>query len=205
MRRLRDAEVATYNETDYSTMLGDLVNEVKSEVENAWDWGNLRTTVTVTTSVGVANYSLASVNDGFKVLQAINDTDDSYLQKIGFTHMNALYRLATIQSAAPVYFAMNSKDASDNYTLDVYPSPDGVYDLRFYIINPQDDLSADADVITVPSLPVVLGTYARALEERGEDMGTTVTSAFARYQSALSDAIAKDTALYDNEIIWEAV
>ena len=35
--------------TDYQVLIGDFVNEVKREVEDAWDWTSLRTLITVPT------------------------------------------------------------------------------------------------------------------------------------------------------------
>lgn len=205
LRRLREDTVSNWNESDYSTLIGDLVNEVKREVEESWDWGVLRTTASITTSSGISNYSIIGLNEGFEVLHVINDTDDHYLQKVTFSHMNDLFRLSTTQNGSPYYWAMNAKDGSNLFTLDVYPVPDGAYDLRFYVTNPQDDLDNDATNILVPHLPVVLGAYARALEERGEDQGTAVNSAYAKYKEALANAVAKSVALYDDEVVWKVV
>ena len=38
LRRLRENEVSSINENPYSLLIGDLVNVVKREVEDAWDW-----------------------------------------------------------------------------------------------------------------------------------------------------------------------
>jgi hypothetical protein len=49
LRRLRETEVTDVNETDYSKLIGEYVNSVKKEVEAAWDWNALRTTLTLNT------------------------------------------------------------------------------------------------------------------------------------------------------------
>ena len=45
LRRLRENEVTTVTETPYSKLIGDLVNVVKVEVEDSWNWSALRTTL----------------------------------------------------------------------------------------------------------------------------------------------------------------
>ena len=47
LRRLREDEVASPSDTEYSTLIGDFVNETKREVEAAWNWTALRTTITL--------------------------------------------------------------------------------------------------------------------------------------------------------------
>ena len=52
LRRLREDEITTVNETDYSKLVGDFVNDAIQVVENSSDWTALRTTVTVNTVAG---------------------------------------------------------------------------------------------------------------------------------------------------------
>lgn len=68
LRRLRVSEVGSVNETAYSAMIGDLVNDSKSMAQDAWDWSALRTTLTVTTSADVFNYALTSSQNNIKIL-----------------------------------------------------------------------------------------------------------------------------------------
>ena len=37
LRRLRENTVSTANETDYSSMIGDLINDAKTTVESSWE------------------------------------------------------------------------------------------------------------------------------------------------------------------------
>jgi hypothetical protein len=46
LRRLREDEVTTVSSDSYSAMVGDYINDAKQLVENAWDWSNLRSTLT---------------------------------------------------------------------------------------------------------------------------------------------------------------
>jgi len=86
--------------------------------------------------------------------------------------------------------------------IEFYPPPAGVYDIKVHTVTPQDDLTTAAEVLTVPSNPVVLTAYALAMAERGEDGGTTVETAGVRADSALTDAITQDTNRTVNETVW---
>ena len=80
--------------------------------------------------------------------------------------------------------------------------PDGSYNINFDLIVPQDDLSADADELTLPEYPVILGAYAKALAERGEDGGFMFAEAESNYQKSLSDAVALDAGNLPFETVW---
>jgi len=50
LRRLREREVLSVSESSYSKLIGDFVNDARNEVETAWGWSALRTTLTLTTT-----------------------------------------------------------------------------------------------------------------------------------------------------------
>jgi hypothetical protein len=56
LRRLREDTVDTANATDYSHLIGDLVNDAKKIVENSFDWTALRDSITVNTVSGTDTY-----------------------------------------------------------------------------------------------------------------------------------------------------
>jgi hypothetical protein len=88
LRRLRETEVTDVNETDYSKLIGEYVNSVKKEVEAAWDWNALRTTLTLNTVDGVFNYTLLGSGSRFRVSDVVNDTSNYMLQQKGSAWMN---------------------------------------------------------------------------------------------------------------------
>jgi hypothetical protein len=75
----------------------------------------------------------------------------------------------------------------------------------FNLYVPQDKLSADTDTLLAPEEPVVLGAFARALVERGEDGGLNSSEAYGLYKASLADAIALESSRYTEEDAWEAV
>lgn len=204
LRRLREAEVSTVGETEYATLIGDLINETKREVEDSWDWLQLRTTIQINTVANTFRYTLTGAGDRYKIIQAINDTEDLELRKVPYTYMNKMLTGNDVGTGIPVYWDINGNTGGDP-NIDLYLIPDGIYDLNFNMIIPQLDLTAEGDTITVPSWPVILGAYSKAVAERGEEGSTSFMSAEKRYNNALGDAIAKEASHTPDETVSRVV
>lgn len=209
LRRLREKEVTTVqgltNQNTYARLIGDFINEAKTQVENAWDWSALRTTLTVTTQAGVFNYILVGSGNRFEVLNVINDTEDQFLKYETSNWFDKVYLMNPVVEGAPVYYNFNGVDPNGDTQVDVYPKPDDVYTLRFNVIKRMPDLAADTDKVLIPSRPIILLAYAMAIEERGEDGGNSSLYAYQMGQSALSDEIALDAARHPENTIWTSV
>lgn len=201
LRRMREKEVDDVQATSYSKLIGDLLNDVKTEVEMAWNWDALRTTALVTTEAEYFNYVLEGAIQGTRLIDAWNDT-----KQIALTPMStrlAEYRFLTQRSTNfPTSYNFNGLDSRGFLQVDVWPIPDAQYDLTFNLIVPQIRLDVNEEPVLVPWQPVVEGTVARAIQERGEDGGTTFEAAYGRYQQALGDAIAIDANLHSDETTW---
>ena len=204
MKRLREPTVTSVNDNKYSALIGVLVNDSKREIEDAYDWNALATTLTANTTEDVFNYVLVGSGTRFRVIDVFNDTDN-YEMRYAPTHwMNKQFTIATTQKASPTHFNFNGVDANGDTQVDIYPIPDGVYDLRFNMTVPQEDLVADTDRIYVPSHLVSMLTYAKAIAERGEDSGNLSSEAYALYKSALANAVAIERNHYEEEMNWTA-
>ncbi|NBX51893.1 hypothetical protein EBT25_18625 [bacterium] len=202
--RLREAEVETVAQTDYSKLIGKFVNDAKRQVEDAYSWNVLSTTLTISTVANTHSYSMTGAGQKFRVVDAINDTQDLTLRNIPFANMNRFLNFGTTQTAAPTYYAFNGVDSSDDTKVDVYPVPDKAYSLVFDLIIPQATLSSDATDLLVPSELVIQNAYARALVERGEDGGLNSSEAYQLYRSMLADYIALESTRYPEEMTFEA-
>jgi len=200
LRRLREQEVESLTANTYSTLIADLVNEVKRDVENSWNWSALRTTLTATTAPDLFNYVLTGAGTRFRVLDAINDTTNTYIENRPGSYFDQQFLMATVQKAAPAYYNFNGVNANGDTQVDIFPIPDGVYDLRFNVILPQADLSLATDVLQIPSPLVIEGTIARAISERGEDGGFQEQE--QRFRSMLADYIAIEAGHRPDETVW---
>lgn len=201
--RLRDDEVSNVSESAYSKLIGKFVNDAKRQVENAYNWNALSDTLTFTTTSGLFNAVLVGSGQGFRLLEALNDTSDWFLEYMPSSEITRRFLLqGTTPTGAPTHYNFNGVNEDGDTQVDVYPVPDGVYNLRFNIIKPQPALSANTDRLLVPSEPVVLGAYARALAERGEDSGILSSEAYALFKQELADAIANEGNRYPEELVW---
>jgi len=205
LKRLRERTVSTVEETAYSTLISMLVNDAKQEIEQAWDWSALRTTLSATTSAGVFAYELTGSSDNMKMLDVINDTSNWFMSYKTANEFNDYYLNTTVVQGPPRYYSFNGLDDNGDTIVEVFPPPDGVYNIRFNLINRQADLTLDTSILLCPSKPVEMLAYAKAVEERGEDGGVAGMSAYANASRVLSDAISLDAAKHPEEVIWTTV
>jgi hypothetical protein len=141
----------------------------------------------------------------FKVIDVINSEDDFFLEYMPFSQMNNLFLNQSPQKGSPYYYNFNGVDANGDTQVDIFPIPDGVYNIYFNIYKPQVPLSAGADVIKVPAEPVIKYAYAMGVAERGEDGGLAAQEATALADMSLADHIAIENGRYSDEYVWHQV
>ena len=203
LRRLRENEVSSVNETPYSKMIAEMVNDVKREVEDTWNWDVLRTTLTANTANGLFNYVLVGSGTRFRVLDVINDTSDYVMNYRPTAWFDAVFLAQNAQNGSPIFYNFNGVDSNGDSQVDLFPIPDNVYSIRFNLVLPQADLVNNSDVLEIDSTAVIYGTVARAIEERGDDGG--LAAAEDRYRSRVADLVAIEANRRPNETIWIGV
>ena len=203
--RLRERQVGTVNENTYSQLIGQFVNDAVQEVEQAWDWSSLRTTLSATTSSGVFSYELNTAGTAFEILNVINDTSNDFMEYRTSTQFDDWYLNSTPASGSPKYYSWNGVANDGDVQVDIYPKPDGAYSLRFNMIKRSPEMTSDSTDIIVPYKGVQLLAYAKAVEERGEDGGQSAQGAYRTAERAISDAIALDSARHPEELIYAPV
>jgi len=202
--RLRENEVTSVSDNAYSKLIGKYVNDAKRMVEDSYNWNALSDTLSATTGADIFNYVLVGSGQRFRVIDVLNDTSDDYLTLKTTSDMNRLFLLSSTEKGSPRYYNFNGTDSNGDTQVDLYPIPDGVYNLRFNLIKPQLPLAANGDTLLVPSEPVILGAVARAIAERGEDGGIGSSEMYAMYTQSLGDAIALESGRYLEEDSWIA-
>ena len=202
LRRLREPTVSSVQDNSYAKMLGVFVNDAKREVEDAHDWNALSNTLTATTTDSVFNYVLTGSGMRFRVIDILNDTNDTELRYAPTTWMDRQFLLVQSGKGCPAYYNFNGVDSNWDTQVDLYPIPDGTYTIRFNLIIPQVDLVADSDRVWVPDHLVSMLAYAKAIAERGEDAGVLSSEAYQLYRLALADAVAIERNRYLEEVIW---
>jgi hypothetical protein len=205
LARLRESEVSSVNDNAYSKMIGKFVNDAKRNVEDAYNWNALYDTLTATTTGDIFNYVLVGSGQRFRVIDVLNDTSNTELREATTRWMNQQFLLNSTQKGSPDYYNFNGVDVNGDTQVDLFPIPNGVYNVRFNVVLPQPIMTTDATVLKVPYEPVVFLAYAKALAERGEDGGLASSEAYGLYRTSLADAIALESGRYEEESAWRAV
>jgi len=186
--------------TDYQKVIGSLINDSKRNVESYHDWLALRATVDLTTVAGTKNYNLSSGQE-FKVVDVINQSTGGNLVQVSRQYMNSV-KYPTEATGEPSFYGFNGIDNSNNLKVDMTPIPDSAQTISFDVVKYQDELKTAATVMKIPSKPVILGAWARAVSERGEDGGTHTGVIAEEFKESLNQAIILDSGNTQYETDW---
>ena len=186
--------------SDYHKVIGALVNDAKRSIESYHDWMTLRETADIATVDGTKNYSLSSGQE-FKVIDVVNNATGNQLVQVSKAYLNRT-RYPTDPTGEPHYYGFNGADASNNLKVDLSPVPTEVQTISFDIVKYQDVLTSASTVLKIPSKPVILGAFARAVSERGEDGGTQSSLAAQEAGASISQAVIMDSGNAQYETDW---
>ena len=200
--RLREPEASSVADNAYVKLIAKYVNDSKRQVEDAYNWNALSETLSATTTADVFNYVLTGSGQRFRVIDVLNDTDNFFVENASTVWMDQQFLLTTAQKGSPKYYNFNGTNANGDTQVDLFPIPNGAYEIRFNIIKPQIPLAANADILLVPDEPVILGALARAQAERGEDGGVQSGETYVLYRQSLADAISLESNRYIEESQW---
>tara|TARA_R110002167_G_scaffold267616_2_gene474249 strand:- start:30 stop:698 length:669 start_codon:yes stop_codon:yes gene_type:complete len=187
----------------YQKVIGSLVNDSKRNIESFHDWMALRETVDVSTVAGTKNYNLSSGQE----LQVLDVTNQStgYTLKPTTKHYINTQKYPTESTGEPGYYCFNGVDTSGNLKVDFTPIPTEAQTISFDIVKYQDNLTLAATTLKIPAQPVILGAWARALAERGEDGGTQSSLAAEEAAASLRQSIIIDGGHNRYEQDWYVV
>jgi hypothetical protein len=217
LARLREDVIGaeSVDSDPYYRSIGAWVNDAKNRVEDAWQWGALRGT-DVIDIVSNNVFSLPNSADNHYIIKRMYSSEQydplltlgalTELRQVSVDAMRQRYQGGTgsFPTGQPQEYAVTGTNpTTGDIAITVYPPPGPVqYSITVDRVSHQSDLVEPTDRLLVPSLPVYTLATALASRERGEVGGTTVSELFAIADSHLSDAIAQDSALYPNELVW---
>ena len=193
--------------SDYQKLIGELVNDSKKNVESYHDWNALRETFNVKTSLGNMQYTLGDATKGagvsFKVLDVICQDTGQVLEQVPNDWTSA-------STGKPTYYAFNGisqagTNREPDFNIDFYPVPDSTQTISVNIVGAQKELKTASQVLRVPSQPVILGAWARAIAERGEDGGSISSAVAAEARDSLNIAVQLDAGNMEYERDWVVV
>ena len=184
----------------YQKVIGSLVNDTKRSIESYHDWLVLRETADIATVASTKHYSLSSGQE-LKILDVVNNSTGTQLVQVSKAYLNSI-KYPTDPTGEPLYYGFNGADATNNLKVDLSPIPTAAQTISFDIIKYQDELTEATTVIKIPTKPLILGTWARAIAERGEDGGTQSSIAAQEASNSLSQAIMIDSGKIQYESDW---
>ena len=207
LTRLREPTVASVSQNTLSTLVGKWVNDVKRQVNDAYDWDALNTYVDITTVPNqYTGYSLTGAGQRFRINDVINTSRYWPMYGIDKPSLDRLlFMTPTPVHNPPVNFNLGGVDSNGDMQVSLWPIPNGTDLIRFSLVVPENDFSNDTDTTKMPREPIVLGAYARALVERGEDAGLSSSEAQAIYKSVLADYISNEGARSPETDSWGLV
>lgn len=204
LTRLRERNVANVAINDYVRLIAILVNDAKREIENTWDWSALRTDLDVTTVAATSKYELNDTLNRTTILDVWDNTNKRELRYVDGKKMRQ-WLLDDPQSGQPQYYSYAETSADGDTQINVYPVPDSAYSLVIRAVQRETDLVNNQDTTLIPSQPITLLAYAKAVEERGEDAGVGASAAYALAYKSMSDHISIDANRRPEELIWQEV
>lgn len=205
--RMREPEVTTVAENTVSNLVGKYINDAKRQVSDAYDWDAFNTPITVSTIANTTGpYSITGAGVRFKTMDVINTTSFYEMQPLSHANYDSFYYTTpTPIKGLPMYYSIKGVDTNGDIKVNFWPVPDAVYSIRFSLIVPEADFTTDTSTTLLAKEPIVLGAFARALVERGEDGGLSSSEAYAMYKSCMSDLIALELARSPENDTFEAV
>ena len=211
--RLREERITAgqLDSNPYFRSIGAHVNDAKRQVENAWQWSMLRFDESVPLVQGQTLVELPESADNNYVIHRITCYEKGTTDVASVLRWRSDDRVwynnlsNNVQQNTPAYYASIYPGAPNgNQRIEIFQPCDREYDLLVHGWRNQAPLEAEDDILQVPSFPVYSLATALASRERGETGAINTGELFSIAQSALSDAIAYDSARYPEELDWYA-
>lgn len=204
LRKLREDEVTTVEESEYSKLIGDFVNDAVNLVEASWDWSSLRADIPITTIAGQETYSLTDFGIRSELMSLYNVTKKQQIRQRTKAYIkDKHYKDPDNTTGSPRYFCFDGTDINNDTQVTLYPTPNDVYVLEANVVLRDQQLTGDSDTTQLPTLPVIQYAFAYALRERGETGGQGAMEQLMIAQQDLSNAIALDAGNNSGELVFD--
>jgi hypothetical protein len=201
--RLRESTVATSSSTTYAALIASVLNVVKTQIEQAWQWRDLRDTYTITVLPGTTSYALTGSGQFAQIIDIWNRTTNQELDRGTTRGFNEkFFGVTTVQTGDVTEYNPAGLDASYDVQIDTWPNVTATNTLKANLYVPQADPATDATVILVPNQVLIEGIVAYMLAERGDDNGVSVQTQQAMYTDMLAGAVAAEIGQDSSEADW---
>ena len=213
LRRLREETVASVNETSYSTLLAQFINDAKADLEDTGHLWSVYVTAVDDTILadGTTTYDITETNDRSFLLRRptrpelpmaidITSNETGQLFDVPYSELLARRNLdtnPTYTTTTPKTFSVISDSDGRGFSIELLWGASEARSWRTWWYIPQAELALDntdaGTEIKLPARPIELRALYYALEERGEIMGPRQGSnAWLRSQETFANAIETD-------------
>ena len=204
MTRLREPTLSTSSDTLYANVVSEVLNSVKTEIEQSWSWLNLRDTYNVTVVPGTTSYSLTGSGQYAQVLDVWNTTTFRQVRRSNYKDFNQkFFGVQSLQTGDVTEYLPVGIDSNYDLQLDTWPNVVSTNSLKVNIYAPQADPTSDDTVLIVPAQILIEGMIAYLLTERGDDNGTAAQAQQQYYRALLAGAVATEGGHDPTEQDWQ--
>src|SRR3990167_7476759 len=199
--RMREGTVATASSTTYASLVASVLNTIKTQIEQAWMWRDLRDTYTVTAVPNTTSYALTSSGQFAQIIDVWNETSNLEVDRGTTRGFNAkFFGVDTVQTGDVSEYNPVGLDANYDVQIDTWPNVTATNSLKVNLYLPQQDPTADSTVILIPNQVLIEGIVAYLMAERGDDQGTAYQAQLDLYKDMLAGVIAAEAGQDESEI-----
>jgi hypothetical protein len=220
LRRLRETEVGSLGETDYSLLIADFLADVHTECLKH-DWSSMEHVINVDVPPGIRTFDLTrtvpnggnvDIDDRTTTHQSLlrwqhgfpmawifdhvsTDPDGDQMILIPEEDMERLHQQDRDETSDIAYFSLRLSPDRDGLEMKTWPACPENQHIRLRFWTPEAEIDTDTDesrVLLVPDRVLYLGTLYLALNERGEELGEPGHVAERRYIDAMEQAVEAD-------------
>jgi len=145
-----------------------------------------------------------------QILSVYNEDTGTVLKQVTKDFINKKTYPDTEEVGEPLYYyikgVVSSTSKEPILSIGIYPrTPSTNTNLLVDIIASSNKITAADTTVLMPPQPVILGTWARAIAERGEDGGTQASVAAREARESLTHAVMIDNGNTEYENNWYVV
>jgi hypothetical protein len=205
----------------YQLQVATFLNQIREECEDAWNWRALWVTYTMTVPANVLTQPIVDINTsatpnarcrtvrmtdkrvGREVALCFDITSFPIPFPMAETTKAGIIYFNTVLNQTPVQYSTTfavDNTGGDSINLMVYPGASVARNVQITLCNPVPRIDPTIagttggldTLITIPTQPIEYGTVWYALQERGEELGTSTIFTEERFRTALDDAVSRD-------------
>lgn len=206
LERMRESTVATSSSTTYASLVSQILNQVKDQIEAAWQWRALRETYEITVVPGTPGYGLTSAGQFAQIIDVWNVTTGREVERGTTRGFNEKFFGVTngVQTGDVSEYNPVGLTAAFDVQIDTWPIVTRSNVLKVNVYLPTQE-PTDATVILIPNQVLIEGIIAYLIAERGDDGGVSAQSQMDLYSRMLGDAIAAEGGQDSSETDWNPV